>query len=181
MVVCTSLGVTLSISLYISLSLDAQVRVAVLDVLQQGVVLLAHPRLHVMAGDVMPVDTVVVEVVQDGQTVLGGTALDQLAVVRLRLTDAATLGPVVLVAHGRRGELLQLGRPEPTVNVRGLQIGTVAALEVAQPSAGPDVLLLWDGMWEVEEKRLVLRGFVVSKKYIKMFKTAFFSCRFCST
>ena len=44
-----------------------------------------------VAGDVVPVDTVVVELVQDGQAVLGGTALDSLTVVRLRFSNAARM------------------------------------------------------------------------------------------
>uniref|UniRef100_A0A8D8F1Y1 (northern house mosquito) hypothetical protein n=1 Tax=Culex pipiens TaxID=7175 RepID=A0A8D8F1Y1_CULPI len=90
----------------------------------------------------MPVHSVVVEVVQDGQAVLGGTTLLQLAVVRLGLSDAAVLGPVVLVAHRRRGQLLQLGGPEPAVHHDRLQVRPVAALEVTEPAAGPDVFLL---------------------------------------
>jgi len=37
-------------------------------------------------------------------------------------------------------QLFELSRPEPTVNVEGLQVGTVASLEVAQSTGRPDVL-----------------------------------------
>lgn len=52
----------------------------------------------------------------------------------------AALRPVVLAAVGRRREFLELGGPEPAVDIKGLEIGSVAALEVAQTSRSPDVL-----------------------------------------
>lgn len=88
----------------------------------------------------MPVHAIIVEVVQHGQAVLVGAALLQLTIVRLRLADAAVGRPVVLVAIVGGRQLLQLGGPEPAVDGHRLQVRTVAALEVANASAGPDVL-----------------------------------------
>lgn len=92
-----------------------------------------------MASDIVPVNAIVVEVVQHGQTVLVGAALLQLTVIGLRFADAAASRPVVLVAIVGRRELLQLGGPEPAVDGDRLQIWAVAALEVADAAAGPDV------------------------------------------
>lgn len=92
----------------------------------------------------MPVDTVVVEVVEDGQAVLVGATLLELAVVGLRNTDAAVLRPIVLATIGGGCQLLQLGGPEPSVDRHWLQIRAIASLEVAETAAGPNVLLLWN-------------------------------------
>lgn len=87
-------------------------------------------------------DSVVVEVVEDGQAVLVGAALLQFAVVGLWLSNAAVLRPVALSTIGGGRELLQLSGPEPSVDRCWLQVWPVASLEVAQSTAGPDVLLL---------------------------------------
>lgn len=99
-----------------------------------------------VAGDVVPVNAVVVELIQNGQAVFGGAALLRLTVVRLGFADAAALGPIVLVALGGRGEFLQHGGPEPAVHVQGLKVGTVAALEVAQSARRPNVFDLSQGV-----------------------------------
>lgn len=90
----------------------------------------------------MPVDSVVVELVEDGEAVLGRSALLQLAVVRLGLADTARGGPVVLVSLGGRGQFLQHGRPEPAVDADGLQVCTLAALEVTDSAGRPDIFHL---------------------------------------
>lgn len=93
-----------------------------------------------MARHIVPVDAIVVEVVQHGQAVLVGAALLQFAIVRLRFADAAVGGPIVLVAIVGGRQLLQLGGPEPAVDGHRLQIRTIASLEVADAAARPDVL-----------------------------------------
>lgn len=92
--------------------------------------------------DVMPVNAIVVEVVEDGQAVLVGAALLEFAVVGLRNADAAVLGPIVLATISGGCQLLQLSGPEPSVDRDWLQVGAIASLEVAETAAGPDVLLL---------------------------------------
>lgn len=122
--------------------LDAQIGVRVAHVLQKGIVLLTDPRFLVVACDIMPMDSVVVEVVEHGQACLLGSSLLQFAVVGLGLADSSVLGPIVLLAVGGGRELLQLSGPEPSVDVGGLQVGTLAATEIALPSAGPNVFYL---------------------------------------
>lgn len=95
-----------------------------------------------MAGDVVPMDAIIVEIVQNGQTIFVGASLLQFTVVRLWLADATVCGPIVLVAIGGRSELLKFGRPEPTVHVDRLQIGSFASLEVTDATAGPNVFYL---------------------------------------
>lgn len=63
--------------------LDSDVGAYEADVLQEGIVLLADPGLLVVAGDVVPVDAVVVELVENGQAVLGGAVLEGFSVVGL--------------------------------------------------------------------------------------------------
>lgn len=95
-----------------------------------------------MAGHVVPVDAVIVELVQQGQAVFGCAVLLEFTVIGLGETNSASGRPVALRTLCGRGQLLQRGCPEPTVNIGGLQIGTLTALEVAQATAGPDVFHL---------------------------------------
>lgn len=90
----------------------------------------------------MPVNTVVVEVVENGQAVLVGAALLEFAIVGLRNADAAVFRPIVLATISGGCKLLQLSGPEPSVDRHWLQIRAIASLEVAEPAAGPNVLLL---------------------------------------
>lgn len=116
--------------------------VGVAHIFEKGIVFLADEGLLVVAGNIVPVDAVIVELVEEGQTVLGGSVLLELTVVGLRDVDATAGRPVALVALVGGCKLLQGRRPEPAVNVRGLKVGTFAALEVAQTTRRPDVLHL---------------------------------------
>ena len=91
-----------------------------------------------VAGDVVPLEAVVVEVVEDGKAGLV-VALGGLTVVGLRLVEAAGAGPVAGVALAGGADLGAGAGPEPSVHVGGLQVGTVAAVEVALAARGPDV------------------------------------------
>lgn len=122
--------------------LNAQVGICVADVLQEGVVLLADEGLLVMAGNIVPVDTVIVELVQQGQAVLRGAVLLEFTVVGLGQADSAGGRPITLGALRGRGQFLEGGGPEPSVDVRGLEVWAIAALEVAQAATGPDVFHL---------------------------------------
>lgn len=86
-----------------------------------------------MTGHVVPLDAIVVEVVQDREAGLV-VALGGLAVVRLRLIVASGMRPIAGVSL-RGGPNLRPGaRPEPAVFVRWLQIWTIASCEVALAS-----------------------------------------------
>jgi len=71
--------------------LHADVRIVEANISQQGFILLAHPRLFVMTSHVVPVHAIIVELIEDGQTVLGRAALNGLAIIGLRLADAGTI------------------------------------------------------------------------------------------
>lgn len=91
-----------------------------------------------MASDVMPLESVIVKVVQDGQTRLV-VSLGGLSVIRLRLSVSSGVAPVSVVTLTRGSDLGAGSRPEPSVLVRGLQVGTIASGKVALPARGPDV------------------------------------------
>lgn len=63
-------------------------------------------------------------------------------IVRLRFPDTSAFGPVVLLAVRGGRQLLQLGCPEPAVDFVRQQVGSVAALEIAEPTRCPDVFYL---------------------------------------
>lgn len=70
---------------------------------QKLIGVLAHPGLDVVAGNVVPFDAIVVEVVEDGDASLVGASLRELAVVGLPLAGAAGVGPVTDPAEGAVG------------------------------------------------------------------------------
>lgn len=61
----------------LKLNLNSQVGVGVSNVFEQGVVFLAHEGFAVVACHIVPMDAVVVEVVEDRYAVLGGATLVQ--------------------------------------------------------------------------------------------------------
>lgn len=129
--------------------------VARADKVQQLVGVLAHERLQMVAGNVVPLESVVVEVVQDGQAGLVVT-LSRLAVVRLLLAVSSGVAPVAGVALGGRSDLDARAAPEPSVLVRGLQVRSVTAGKVALPAGRPDVAHVSAGDALLDE--LVLLG-----------------------
>jgi len=103
---------------------------------------LADDGLLVVAGNVVPLDTVSIEVVQDRHA-------------RLRLASLLVLFPVVwlstrgLVSSGT-GPIVEsiavcgretglVGGPEPPVDVLGEEVGPVAPVEVTEATGGPEV------------------------------------------
>lgn len=110
----------------------------------------------------MPCDAIVVHIVQYGQTlflglvdvVFGVIGLWALLVTGLR---PGVVSPSLWNAVGGLDLLASCG-PEPTVNVLGLQIGTVlAASEIANATSGPDVghIVLLD---DTEDQVVLLLG-----------------------
>lgn len=88
------------------------------DVVEQLLGVLAHPRLLVMAGHVVPDDAVLVEVVEDADAALLPGALAGLAVVGLRSPGTPRGRPVgvaVLLFVGGPDLLVGAG-PEPPVD-----------------------------------------------------------------
>lgn len=113
-------------------------------VVEQLVRVLADDGLLVVAGDVVPGDAVVVDVVQDGQAGLARLVDLVLGVVGLRQLLVSGLAPGVVGPAGGHlvgpGDLVAGRRPEPSQQVLGLQVGaSLAALEVAETARRPDV------------------------------------------
>jgi len=100
---------------------------------EEGLGVLTHPGLDVVAGDVVPDNTVVVEVVEDSHAGLVVTVLSELTVVRLALAGAAGAGPVSSPSLGGvgGGDTGLAAGPEPSIDQGGLQVGPVTAIEVA--------------------------------------------------
>lgn len=120
------------------LDLQAHIGISGAHKIKQLIGILADEGLDVMAGDVVPLDAIVVEVVQNGKAALV-IALGSLAVIRLRLVVAARVRPVAGVALRCGSNLAARAGPEPAVLIGRLQIGPIAASEIALSARCPDV------------------------------------------
>lgn len=112
-------------------------RIARADEVHQLFAVFADERLLVVASNVVPFDSVVVEVVQDGQARL---SLIIFAIVGLRAAITTSVRPVTKSTLVGGGDLGLRTGPEPSVDNDRLQISAVASVEVAFAAAGPDVL-----------------------------------------
>jgi len=104
---------------------------------------LADDGLLVVAGNVVPFDSVSVEIVQYSHARLGVTVLlDLLSVVGLSAwgVESSGGGPVMEGTRrvGRRQSSL-VSRPKPSVNVLGEEIRTVASVKVTKSARGPEI------------------------------------------
>lgn len=90
----------------------------------------------------MPIDTIVVELVQKSQTMFMCTALFVFTIVWLWQSNTAIFWPVALAAICGRGNFLQFSCPEPSVDRDGLKVRTVTAFEVTHTTTCPDVFYL---------------------------------------
>uniref|UniRef100_A0A8D9BSQ0 Uncharacterized protein n=1 Tax=Cacopsylla melanoneura TaxID=428564 RepID=A0A8D9BSQ0_9HEMI len=127
------------------------------DKVQQLITVFAHEGFQMMAGNVVPFDTVLVEVVQDGQTGFVVT-LSSLSVVRLSLSKTTSGGPVPCVSLSSGSNLGTTAGPEPSVHIGGLQVGSVATVEVTFAARGPDVTHVASSQPLLDEL-VLLRGF----------------------
>lgn len=117
--------------------LEGDLWVAGADKVEQLLAVFADEGFLVAASDVVPLDAIVVEVVQDGQARL---TLVIFAVVGLRATISTGVGPISQSALIGGWDLSLRAGPEPSVDDGWLQIGAVASVKVAFAAAGPDVL-----------------------------------------
>lgn len=85
-----------------------------------------------MTRHIMPIDAILVEVVEDSETVFFSPTLLCLTVVWLGFTDASIFGPIVLIPLGGWSKFLKNSGPKPSVDVIGLKVGSLAASEVAE-------------------------------------------------
>jgi len=102
-----------------------------------------HPGLDVVAGYIVPFDTIIVEIVEDGDASLIIAGLAELPVVWLGTVGTSGTGPVTVprtVGCFGRGDTSRGTGPEPSVHDGRLQVFSVAAIEVTFASRCPDVL-----------------------------------------
>jgi len=117
--------------------LEGHFRVARADKVEQLLAVLADEGFLVVASNIVPLDAIVVEVVQDGQAWL---ALIVFAVVGLWAAITTSVGPVTESTLIGRWDLSFGARPEPPVDDGWLQISAVASVKVAFATASPDEL-----------------------------------------
>jgi len=100
------------------------------------------PRFDVVTGNIMPYNTVIVEVVEDGNAGLISASLAEFTVVGLGCSATTTARPSTSPSLGGVGgwDSCRGTRPEPSVDNGRLKIGTVTAIKVALATRGPDVL-----------------------------------------
>ena len=130
-----------SLSAFRSLQLDAGVSGG--DVLEKRRRVFADDGLSVVAANVVPFDSVLVDVVEDTKARFFRLVDLEFSVVRLRPFKVASSAPWLVTPTSwglvRLGQLDARAGPEPTVDQNRLQVFTIATLEVAQTSTRPDV------------------------------------------
>ena len=114
------------------------------NVVQERIRVLTHEGFGMVAGDVVPGYSVTVDVVEESQTGLLAAVDVLLRIVWLGDLEMAGGGPGLVGPGGRGGvgrrDLLVGSGPEPPVDIHWLEVLSVAALEVAEPARGPDVV-----------------------------------------
>jgi len=123
------------------ISRDPDLREVLPGVGQVTVHILADDGLLVGAGNVVPLDTVSVVVVQNCHAGLGvSVQLSLLPVVWLLNPEAPGVGPVVEGAGGVGGRHGYLGGgPEPAVDVLREEVRSVTPIKVTETAGGPEV------------------------------------------
>jgi len=116
-------------------------------IVEENLRILTDVGFGVVAGDVVPLDAVFVQVVENSKTAFRRTVDGELGVVGLGLLVVAGVGPRAVgpvldgVCAVGGGDLGVGGRPEPAEDVNGLQVlPLVATGEVAETSGCPDVV-----------------------------------------
>ena len=118
--------------------------ITVCDIVQKLFGILANERLFVIASNIVPCYTIVVNVVEDSQTGFIGTVNVEFSIVRLTNLLVTSLRPWVISPavrkEIRRLYLFPVCRPKPSEDGLGFQITTVfAALEVTETTRCPDI------------------------------------------
>lgn len=96
-----------------------------------------------VAADIVPLDAVLVDIVEDAQARFFGLVNFEFGVVWLRSLEVASGAPRLVAPTG--GSLVGFGQfdagagPEPSVDQDWLQVLAIAALEIAEATTRPDV------------------------------------------
>ena len=118
--------------------LDTDAWVSGTNKVEELIRVFADEGLKMVAGNIVPFDTIVVEVVQDGQASFIVTLCD-FTVVRLSTSESSGVRPVSIGTVVGGSNTSTRARPEPSVDQVGLEISTVAAGKVALSAGSPDV------------------------------------------
>ena len=120
-----------------------------LDVFKQLVGVLADEGLGVVAGDIMPLHTVIINIIKKTIASLSGTIDVKLCIVRLghilafKLCLVTCEGPGLVAPAWWSGvgwsHLHSRPRPEPSIHICRLEVFPVTSLEVAQATRGPNI------------------------------------------
>lgn len=110
------------------------------NVVKKLIAVLANDGFLVPALHVVPLDAVLVEVVEDADAGFVATALPLLSVVGLGLLDAPGMGPEAVAALGGARDADTCRGPVPAILNGRLQVSSVTAGEVAFPSTCPDIV-----------------------------------------
>lgn len=113
------------------------------NVLEKRWRVFADDGLCVVAANVVPLDAILVDVVEDAKAGLGCLVDFKLGVVWLRFLKVTSGAPGLISPAGRfligASEFDTRARPEPAIDNERLKIFSVASLEVAQTTARPNV------------------------------------------
>lgn len=123
---------------FVVLVLDTDAWISGTNEVEEFIGVFADEGLEMVASNVVPFDSVVVEVVQDGKASLVVT-LGDFTVVRLSTSESSGVRPVSIGTVVGGSNTGTRARPEPSVDQVGLEISTVAAGEIALSAGSPDV------------------------------------------
>jgi len=120
---------------------DISLRVGMTSESEELLGIFTHPGFDVVTGNIVPHNTVIVEVVKDGNAGLISASLAELTVVGLGSSTTTIARPVSVPSLAAIGgwDSGRGTRPEPSVDNGRLEIRTVTSIEVAFATRGPDV------------------------------------------
>lgn len=94
-----------------------------------------------VAGNIMPFGSISIEIVKDGKAGFIISSFTKLTIIGLTQASTSCVGPFTtptgVLAFNRNTSIGT--RPEPSVDIDGLQVGSVTSIEIALATRGPDV------------------------------------------
>jgi len=116
--------------------LDSKVGVGATCEGEELIGVFTHPGFDVVAGNIVPFDTIIVEVIEDGNAGFISAVLTELTVIWLGLVSTTGGRPVTAPSDSAVGgsDSARGTRPEPSVDNGGLEVGAITAIKVALAS-----------------------------------------------
>jgi len=99
---------------------------------------LAYDRFFVVARHVVPLDSVSIEVIEDGHASFLLSTLPMFPVVRLSNPVPSSMRPVIELVAVSRGHFHLVGRPEPSVDQLWEELGLVTTVKIALATGRPE-------------------------------------------